>query len=67
MKHSPDQPQQTSRKIRTCRLSDTEYDYLASRHNGLSAAIRLLTKGGKYEQQLQEIELLTKQLQEISK
>lgn len=43
-------------------LSQNERDQLPE---DLSAAIRLLTKGGKYEQQAMEIELLTAELKEI--
>lgn len=66
MKHSPDQPQSTSRKVRTCRLSDEEYNYLETRHNGLSAAIRLLTKGGKYEQQAERLAEIEQRLADIT-
>lgn len=67
MKHSPDTKPQPARKIRTCRLSEDEYNYLSERHNGLSAAIRLLTKGGKYEQLLNQVTDLQTKLQEIQK
>lgn len=67
MKHSPDNPQSTSRKVRTARMNDEEYNYITSRHNGLSAAIRLLTKGGKYEQAIIENEELISKLKELQK
>jgi len=64
MKHSPDQPKE-SLQVRSLRMTDSEFNYIKTRHNGLSAAIRLLTKGGKYEQQAEQIELLTKQLKKL--
>lgn len=67
MKHSPDNPQSTSRKVRTARMNNEEYNYITSRHNGLSAAIRLLTKGGKYEQLVERNTELEQELTNLNK
>jgi hypothetical protein len=43
-------------------LKDDEYSHLITNYTDLSAAIRLLTKGGKYEEQQRIIEALEKTL-----
>jgi len=41
------------------RIKPSEREHIETEHGSLTAAIRLLTKGGKYEQLAEQIELLT--------
>jgi len=49
------------------RLYPSEREYIEAKYSNLSEAIRLLTKGGKYEEQQRQIELLTKQIKNLQK
>lgn len=57
--------QQEVKQPAPLRVYPSEREYIEAKYSSLSNAIRLLAKGGKYEQLINENDLLTTKLREI--
>jgi hypothetical protein len=54
-------------KVYSVRLGPTDRDYITARYDSIAGGLRLLTKGGKYEQDVAKMLWLEDELRKISK